>query len=311
MKRITQTLLTVLIAPLASASAIVETEARPSVSTKKWDHVLPFFGEDVVMNGYDLALPFGISVIYASAQQDMTLTDLSIGFQESQQRELEFLSFDNTISKTQTPQLKIDAWILPFVNVFATFGQVTGTANINFAVDGDVALRQMGVKCPSPTNDKICTALENQRIEIAEVEADISGMSYSTGLILVGGWRNYFILLPVSFTWTDMKRNDSDSYTVNIPPRIGKKFPFANGTRLSLYTGISYLNSQQTLSGSQDLAGTDESFTYTIDQENIDKWMAVVGGSYSLTKHWSFAFEYGGMDGGNRQQLVSNLTFRY
>jgi len=309
MRRIPFILFTVLMAPLVCANDI--TPSNNADSIKQWDHLLPFLGEKAVMSGYDLALPFGISVIYASAQQDMTLTDLSLAFQNSSQRDLEFISFDNTISKTDTPQLKVDAWIFPFMNVFATFGKVTGTANINFAVEGNEILRKMGMKCPSATNDEICSTLNDQRFEIAEVEADISGMSYSTGMIFVGGWRDYFMLLPVSLTKTDMKRNDSDSYTVNISPRIGKKFSFNNGTKLSLYTGASYLNSQQTLSGSQTLAGTNESFTYTIDQENIDKWMAVVGGSYSLTKHWSFAFEYGGMDGGNRQQIVSNLTYRY
>ena len=303
MKRIPFTLLTAFIAPLVCADDMTPT--------KQWDRLLPFFGEKAVMNGYDLALPFGISVVYASAQQDMTLTDLSIGFQDSQQRDLEFISFDDTISKTNTPQLKVDAWLFPFMNVFATFGKVTGSANINFAVEGNAVLRKMGVKCPSTTNRKICSTLNNQQFEIAEVEADISGMSYSTGIIFVGGWRDYFMLLPVSLTRTEMKRNDSDSYTVNISPRLGKKFAFNNGTQLSLYTGVSYLNSQQTLSGTQTLADPNEHFTYTIDQENIDKWMAVVGGSYSFTKHWSLAFEYGGMDGGNRQQLVSNLTYRY
>lgn len=296
--------------PLTYADDITIADNTVSV-TKKWDRLLPFFGERAVMNGHDLPLPFGISVIYADAQQDMTLTDLSVGFEGSKEFDLDFISFDNTISHTQTPQLKLDAWVLPFMNVFATFGKVVGTANINFAIDGNEALKQMGIKCPSETNTDICKKLNNQRFEIDEVEADISGMSYSTGLVLIGGWNSYFILLPVVLSWTDMERNDSDSYTVNISPRLGKKFTFNNGTHLSLYTGVSYLNSQQRLSGSQDIDGTGESFNYTISQENIDKWMGVAGGSYSLTKHWSLAFEYGGFDGGNRRQFVSNLTYRY
>lgn len=318
MKRMPLTLTTALIttlvaastAPLVYANDITTTESTVA-ATKKWDRLLPFFGERAVMNGHELPLPFGISVIYADAQQDMTLTDLSVGFAGSKEYDLDFISFDNTISHTQTPQLKLDAWVLPFVNVFATFGKVIGTANINFAIDGNEALKQMGIKCPSTTNSDICKKLNNQRFEIDEVEADISGMSYSTGLVLVGGWNSYFMLLPIVLSWTDMERNDSDSYTVNISPRLGKKFTFNNGANLSLYTGVSYLNSQQTLSGSQVMDGTGESFDYTISQENIDKWMGVVGGSYSFTKHWSLAFEYGGFDGGNRRHFVSNLTYRY
>jgi hypothetical protein len=314
MKRIPLTLTVALITASATPFVYandVTTANNTATAAKNWDRILPFFGERAVMNGHDLPLLFGISVIYADAQQDMTKTDLSIGFEDSKEFDLDFISFDNTISHTQTPQLKLDAWVLPFMNVFATFGKVVGTANINFAIDGNKALKQMGIKCPSANNKAICENLTDQRFEIDEVEAGISGMSYSTGLVLIGGLNSYFMLLPIVLSWTDMERNDSDSYTVNISPRLGKKFTFNNGTNLSLYTGVSYLNSQQTLSGSQTMGEAGESFNYTISQENIDKWMGVVGDSYSVTKHWSLAFEYGGFDGGNRRQFVSNLTYRY
>ncbi|QFI37972.1 hypothetical protein FR932_08965 [Moritella marina ATCC 15381] len=278
---------------------------------KKWEHALPFFAEDVIMNGYDLPLPFGISIIYANVQQDMTLTDLSVGYGGGPKYDIDFVSFDNTESNTHTPQLKLDAWVLPFMNVFATVGKLTGTVGINFAIDGNQALAQLGTDCSSRIKPPECYLLTDQRLEVEDIEASLTGMSYGAGMMFVGGWNSYFISVPVTFTWTDMDRSDTEGYVVNVLPRVGKQFQFNNGSSLSLYVGTSYLKSQLTLSGSQPIPGTDQSIDYKVEQENVDKWMGLVGGSYNLSKHWMVAFEYGGIGGASRQQFITNLSYRY
>jgi hypothetical protein len=278
---------------------------------KKWEHALPFFAEDVIMNGYDLPLPFGISIIYANVQQDMTLTDLSVGYGGGPKYDIDFVSFDNTESNTHTPQLKLDAWVLPFMNVFATVGKLTGTVGINFAIDGNQALAQLGTDCSSRIKPPECYLLTDQRLEVEDIEASLTGMSYGAGMMFVGGWNSYFISVPVTFTWTDMDRSDTEGYVVNVLPRVGKQFQFNNGSSLSLYVGTSYLKSQLTLSGSQPIPTTEHSIDYKIEQENVDKWMGLVGGSYNLSKHWMLAFEYGGIGGASRQQFITNLSYRY
>ena len=295
----------------ASKLAVSSAGKQATSPARKWDRALPFFAEEVVMNGYDLPLPFGISFIYANVQQDMTLTDLSVGFHGSDKVDIDFVSFDNTKSNTHTPQLKLDAWVLPFMNVFATVGKLSGTVGINFAIDGNEALEQGNIDCSLPKNRPVCKALGDKRFEVDDIEASLTGMSYGAGVMFVGGWNSYFISVPVTFTWTDMDRSETDGYIVNILPRVGKQLQFNNGSSLSLYVGSSYLKSQLTLSGSQPIPGTEESIDYKIKQENVDKWMGLVGGNYNFSKHWSLAFEYGGIGGGSRQQFITNLTYRY
>jgi len=295
----------------ASKLAISSADKQVTPPAKKWDRVLPFFAEEVVMNGYDLPLPFGISFIYANVQQDMTLTDLSVGFRGSEKVDIDFVSFDNTKSNTHTPQLKLDAWVLPFMNVFATVGKLSGTVGINFAIDGNEALEQGNIDCALIINRPLCNALGDKRLEVEDIEASLTGMSYGAGVMFVGGWNSYFISVPVTFTWTDMDRSETDGYVVNILPRVGKQFQFNNGSSLSVYVGTSYLKSQLTLSGSQPIPGTEESIDYKIKQENVDKWMGLVGGNYNISKNWSLAFEYGGIGGGSRQQFITNLSYRY
>lgn len=294
-----------------SSLVIPNDEQQASPPAKKWVHPLPFYAEEIVMNGYDLPLPFGISLIYANVQQDMMLTDLSVGFRGSEKVDIDFVSFENTKSNTHTPQLKLDAWLFPFMNVFATVGQVSGSVGINFAIDGNDALQQLNIDCSLIKNKPMCNALGDKRLEVEDIEANLSGMSYSTGMMFVGGWNSYFISVPITFTWTNMNRSDTEGYITNILPRVGKQFLFNNGSSLSLYIGTSYLKSQLTLSGSQPIPGTEESIDYKINQENVDKWMGLVGGNYNVSKRWSLAFEYGGIGGASRQQFIANLSYRY
>ena len=44
-----------------------------------WDHPLPFFGQAVTELGFELPLPFGVSIVPATFEQDLTLKDLNLG----------------------------------------------------------------------------------------------------------------------------------------------------------------------------------------------------------------------------------------
>lgn len=294
---------------ITPAFEIIDTPKQSIPPSKQWESVLPFFAQDVIMNGYDLPLPFGISLIYAKVQQDMRLTDLSLGFNGSEKVDIEFISFDTITSNTSTPHLKLDAWILPFMNVFATVGKLSGSVDINFAIDGNKALDQLGSDCSKKIKPLECYLLTDKRIEIEE-QSSLAGTSYSVGTVFVGGWNSYFIAVPITFSWSKMDR-DTSGYVINVLPRVGKKFQLNNGSSLALYAGTSYLTSRLTLTGTQPIDDSGESFEYQIKQENTNKWMGLIGGNYSIKEGWSLAFEYGGIGGISRQQFITNLTYRY
>jgi len=288
---------------------IINTAKQSASPSKQWESMLPFFAQDVIMSGYDLPIPFGISLIYAKVKQDMRLTDLSLGFNGSEKVDIEFISFDTITSDTSTPHLKLDAWVLPFMNVFATVGKLSGSVDINFSIDGNKALDQLGTDCSVKRKPLECYLLADKRIEVEE-QSSLVGTSYSVGTVFVGGWNSYFIAVPITFSWSKMDR-DTSGYVINVLPRVGKKFQLNNGSSFALYAGTSYLTSRLMLTGSQPIDDSGESFEYQIKQENTDKWMGLVGGNYSIKEGWSLAFEYGGIGGISRQQFITNLTYRY
>ena len=60
-----------------------------------WDHPLPFFGQAVTELGFELPLPFGVSIVPATFEQDLTLRDLKLGLQGEADRPIEAVNFQN------------------------------------------------------------------------------------------------------------------------------------------------------------------------------------------------------------------------
>ena len=74
-----------------------------------WDHPLPFFGQAVTELGFELPLPFGVSIVPATFEQDLTLRDLNLGLQGEADRPIEAVNFQNPSVRNTALQLKFDA----------------------------------------------------------------------------------------------------------------------------------------------------------------------------------------------------------
>ena len=64
----------------------VRSDIIPSKSSdpnRKWEHYLPFFGQQVIEKGYDLPLPFSISIIPNYSKQDLALSNLKLSYKGS------------------------------------------------------------------------------------------------------------------------------------------------------------------------------------------------------------------------------------
>jgi len=283
-----------------------QSESAP----RNWDRVLPFFGQKVVDLGYDLPLPIGISFVYAHTNQEMELGALEVGKDANSKQPINFVSFSDNKNTTSTPQIKVDAWLFPFMNIYGSFGKISGDANVNFALNGDDLLEQMGVDCSGKFKPPSCSALEGKETVPFEVNVDLDGYSYSVGTVLAGGWNGYFLAVPFTFSYADMKGSDTDGIVFSSIPRAGKIFHFDNDRSLALYAGASYLDSDLKIAGQQPVPGTELVIDYTIGQRNIDKWEGLVGGNYSFDEYYSLSFEYVGF-GGGRSQYIGGLSRRF
>lgn len=310
---------------------------RPASTDKVWDRVLPLGGQVAIYNGYDLPLPFGVSFLFSHVAQDQLLSDMKIGYGGPANVDIDFLSFDKFRSKTNTPQLKVDAWVLPFLNVFATVGRINGTIDINMSmpkgsvVTSDPVTNAIndGIQAYCAKNPLKCKAgsalLPDDPPDIfsgepwrLSAEAEIEGYNYSLGAMLAGASGDWFYTMPIVYTQANMEKTKVSGGTINIQPRVGYTFYLNHGIDLNLYTGASYMDINQTLKGGFNLETMEASqdfdaphtIAFEVHQENTDKWGGILGFNLNVNKHLSAAMEYTGVVG-DRRQLVLMVNGRF
>lgn len=278
-----------------------------SVTPKKWDRALPFFAQNVIDKGYSLPKPYGMSILYTNTFQYMDITDLNVGINGSQQYPIEFVSFDNNSNSTQSPQLKLDAWLFPFMNVFGAVGKISGTADIGIQISGDDLLTQIGEECDAGIRNPLVCVLQGREIG-GIAPATLEGNNYTLGTVLATGWNDYFVTLPISFTYADMRKNDAEGLILNVSPRVGKVFSTVGSQSVAIYTGATYLDSTLTLTGTYTYQGVG--IDYKVKQSNTDKWAGLVGANYNFNRDWSLMMEYG-WKSDRKHQFVSALNHRF
>ena len=97
---------------------------RPSESKSR---ILPIWGDEARARGYDLPEPFGVGYNYMNLRQDIVVD--KIGFIMPKNPEFgNALNIEagHTREKSETHMLKVDSWILPFMNVYGLYGKTKG-----------------------------------------------------------------------------------------------------------------------------------------------------------------------------------------
>ena len=272
-----------------------------------WERKLPFLAQKVVDLGYDLPLPYGIGITYANVSQSLLLSGLKVGFNGGEKEDFDFVSFENGRANNDSVQLKLDAWIFPFMNVFTMLGRVDGKAPLDVILDGNGMLDQIGISCSGPLPNPLCAKLQDQTITLP-IEAPYSGNTYGVGTVLAGGWNNWLVAIPMSFTYADMDTTNTEGISITITPRVGRTLNLNKWGNLSLFAGGNYFDTELTITGSIGIEGL--TIDYTVEQENEDKWNLLIGGHWDINERWSWSAEYNGFIG-SRDAFITSFGFRF
>ena len=287
-----------------------EVDQQGDDAPRKWDRHLPFLAQQVIDKGYDLPLPYGISLSFVNVNQEMLLGDLEVGINGNDKEPFEFVAFENAKSQSNTVQVKLDAWLFPFMNVFGMVGRLEGKAPLDVLLDGNDMLDHLGITCggPGPPNP-LCAVLQDKTITLP-IEANYTGTTYGVGTTLAGGWNNWFVAIPMSFTYADMDTTNTEGIATTVTPRGGRVFNTGKWGSFALYGGANYLNTELTITGQVATPGGGLLIDYTIEQKNKDNWNVVTGGNWDINKRLSLAAEYNGFIG-TREAIIVSLSARF
>jgi len=272
-----------------------------------WKQKLPFFAQQVVDLGFELPNPYGVAIIPARIRQDLILENLAIGVNGPPDREIDFVDFGTPSVENAVLQLKMDAWVLPFLNVYATVGTFDGDANIPLKFEGSDLFPTI---CEVTPNAPVCV-----RTYSAIAYPKYEGTNVALGMNVAMGWDRFFVTLPITYAWTDVDIINETVTALNITPRIGMTGDMGERGTVAVFLGATYLRAEVDITGEIDLetpggpVGDTTTLAFRISQRNKDRWNALLGFNWEMNKTWSVMAEAG--FGGSRENFIAGVTYRF
>lgn len=264
---------------------------------------LPLWGQkEACEHGFDLPLPLGLSGNVYSGKQDFGIRQLKLGGSGPGLVDVgDLIHVTNVKTEQIARTARLDAWVLPFLSLYAIAGDVDGQADITVRPAMLPILRSRGPKL--------------------NIKLEYEGPTLGLGGTLAGGFRPIqdrptivFGLADLNFTKTmlDFKNLVSSLNTVDVmvfSMRLGVREPILRNlpigdVHVSLWGGGMYQGVQENMAGG--LGVLDLNFLAKVKAFN--PWNTIVGGRLEIGKNIVFTLEVGM---GDRQSMMLETTFRF
>ncbi len=193
-----------------------------SLRNTPYPYKLPILGKNVQKRGFTLPYPIGVMVNTYAGVQDVNISDLKVGFNGGTMYSLDsIVKFKETKAHAQNINVRVDAWILPFFNIYGIIG---------------ATWVQTEIELSSP-------------IELS-AEEDFQGFSYGLGGTVASGINNWFFTADYNCAWSQFPQMKSAVNTQMLSPRIGYTFHFSKRDRnIAVWLGATYLILNKTTEG--------------------------------------------------------------
>jgi hypothetical protein len=266
-------------------------EASTNVCEERWSSFLPIWGREACERGYVLPRPFGISAGYMHQKQPFDVNEVFVNGVDVKTPGVAVV--DEVQNEETTYTLRLDAWILPFWNVYGILGRTSGDADGPLAIDlGPV----FPVLCGLPGND--CAIDTTFAISY---DADVVGW----GTTVAGGYKDFFGMIDYNRTTADLDISITDAKATVISSRIGWNGQIG-GFMGVLWVGAMYQDISQVLDLPIDIG--EDTLLVSIDQSTQVPWNYLVGGQWDINRSFALLLEIGF---GRRKSQMLNLTYRF
>ncbi|MCG3461757.1 hypothetical protein L7G72_07805 [Xenorhabdus bovienii] len=294
-------------------SGVQKTNSDGSLShsTKSESRILPIWGDEARAKGYDLPEPFGASYGYMNLRQDIIVDSIKFQFTNPKYKLFEniIINAGDTRERNETHMLKLDAWVLPFLNVYGVYGTTKGTSKTNLD-----SIYLPGSEPGEP-------AWENIPFEL-----DFKGKTFGGGVTFAGGYNQFFATLDTNYTRTNLDILDGDISAFVVTPRVGYEFVFEplftgqGNSKVQVWVGAMYQNITQRFKGDVskldlppelalfNMISHETDIKFDVEQHLAHKWNNTVGARFEITRNFNILSEVGF---GNRNSLFVSGEFRF
>ena len=255
-----------------------------------WPYALPFLADAVIKRGYTLPLPRGVSLVYTYVERDIKIQTVKLGINGAPLRDVtNFVNLGST-SHVNVAVGRFDAWLLPFLNVYAMAGYVSN----NTTTKGIVTIPPLLPRGEPRTFSLIKTT-------------ELGGFVGGVGMTAAAGWREFFLLADFNFSQTDI------GFDNPFRALIGTVRTGWNGALLGapvrLWVGGSYWGTSGTAKATVNVPDIG-TVTFSAFQGPLHPLNALVGANATLFKRWEVFLEYG-FNFNDVHIVAAGLSYRF
>jgi len=262
-----------------------QPEDREADDSGHWSG-LPLMSDLAKENGIKLPEPFGLTATYFVINRPSRVTKVKAGVNNGGLRELPSLAFEAN-AKVQSAIGRLDAWILPMLDVYLLGGYVWNDSSVDMVLD-----------------------LPGAPDTAFKADGHLEGPVVGAGTTLAGGYGNYFMV--VDFNWNTVLLGGLDEMDARLlTARVGYRMPSTSwAEEIRFYLATTYWDTARTISGSIPFnSGPISSIQYAVDQEPVDPWTIGGGTNIVFSKNWGFTAEVQGYS--DTIYVVGALNFRF
>ncbi|MCL1044321.1 virulence protein [Shewanella electrodiphila] len=259
--------------------------------SQKYQRAFPIWAQEAMDLGHELPKPYGFTVNYMSMEQPLVVDGVTFSGLGNIIDDRVSINGSEAMQDSETITLRADMWVLPFLNLYGVIGQTKGSSVANVQVE---------VEMPWPLPPVVSDPFD--------FELNFKGTTYGAGGTIVGGIGNWFALLDVNYTNTDLDILDGEISSIVVSPRVGYRTT-VYGHESQFWVGAMYQNVEQTFSGYlKDIGIPLGNGKFEVTQHLEDKWNSLIGGQINLGKGFDLLLE-GGF--GTRTSFMAGIGYRF
>jgi hypothetical protein len=241
------------------------TTGQAAVEEPRWSSFLPLLKDEALARGYSLPLPFGVgATCTVLSGRDIIVRDLSVNVNGEGFQSVSHLVDIGSTSDVVNANLKLDTWILPFLNVYALAGYVHNESKTD-----------VHVSVPKPP------AVGGTYDFDMNVNTRLDGFVGGGGVTLAAGYGDFFMVVDSNYSQTDIGFDDSfRAITASI--RAG--FQGKVGTLpVQFWTGGAYWDTNNVAKGHSDVPGIGR-VDFKADQGPRYPWLLDFGANLRFAR---------------------------
>jgi hypothetical protein len=245
--------------------------------------------EEAYKQGHELPLPFGVGLNFITLKRDIEVKEIRAGF--GQLHDVTDLVAVDATTYVDTLIARVDAWILPFLNLYVMGGYIENQSEVlaSFTI-------------PLPGGGSTNVTLDSSD--------DMSGMLIGGGITLAAGYGDFFLTLDANYSSTKLDGVLDETVQVGIYSartgwngKVGQK-------PLRIWTGGMYWDSERVVKGSVDSGSALGPIRFEVLQGPADPFNLLLGTSFDLDRHVQLVAEYA-FNFADLQMLTLGATYRF